>query len=144
MNRRELINKSKEELVDMIESNPDKTEVKYFINRLWDIAVENYPKYYSCDFIAELDDWYKEMEEKKRVISCLECGNNLFNVEEITTRQMRSHYQQNSRGKEHTLDREGGEEAVIDKIRCTNCDADMKAHILETESRTGIELVFNW
>ena len=83
-------------------------------------------------------------EENKRVISCLECGNNLFNVEELITRQMRSHYEENSKGKEHTLDREGGEEAVIDKIRCTNCDADMKAHILETESRTGIELVFNW
>ena len=61
MNREELLNKSKEELVDMIESKPDETEVKYFINRLWDIAVENYPKYYSCDFIAELEDWYKEI-----------------------------------------------------------------------------------
>lgn len=43
----------------------DRKEVNYFINRLWDIAERYYPRYYGCNFIAELNDWYKIINEEE-------------------------------------------------------------------------------
>ncbi len=41
----------------------EKDDVKYFIDRLWDMA-EAHPKYHSSDFILELSDWYKKLFDK--------------------------------------------------------------------------------
>lgn len=46
------INKLLDELVE---------KYKYCLDKLLDIAEQHYPKYYSCDTIAQILDIYKEL-----------------------------------------------------------------------------------